>query len=56
MNIENLFKEITPLFPDTTYQIGGDEIEGKHWNESKPIQDFKRHHNLKTNNYDSNRI
>jgi len=47
--LENLFKEITPLFPDTYFHIGGDENEGKHWNESKTIQDFKKHHNLKTN-------
>ncbi|WP_405605686.1 beta-N-acetylhexosaminidase [Polaribacter sp. Asnod1-A03] len=47
--LENLFTEIAPLFPDKYFHIGGDENEGKHWDESKEIQDFKKQHNLKTN-------
>ncbi|WP_452597454.1 beta-N-acetylhexosaminidase, partial [Pontimicrobium sp. MEBiC01747] len=31
--LENLFTEITPLFPDEYFHIGGDENEGKHWDE-----------------------
>lgn len=47
--LENLFTEITPLFPDHYFHIGGDENEGKHWDENKQIQAFKKEHNLKTN-------
>ncbi|WP_136480335.1 beta-N-acetylhexosaminidase [Cognatitamlana onchidii] len=47
--LENLFTEITPLFPDDYFHIGGDENEGKHWTENKAIEQFKTEHNLKTN-------
>ncbi|MGC1630986.1 MAG: family 20 glycosylhydrolase [Gelidibacter sp.] len=47
--LENLFTEIVPLFPDAYFHIGGDENEGKHWNENKDIQKFKKKNNLKTN-------
>jgi hexosaminidase len=45
----NLFTEITTLFPDVYFHIGGDENEGKHWDESLEIQKFKKEHKLKTN-------
>ncbi len=47
--LETLFREIAPLFPDEYFHIGGDENEGKHWNENVEIQAFKKKHNLKTN-------
>ena len=47
--LENLFTEIAPLFPDAFFHIGGDENEGKHWNENKDIQKFKKKQGLKTN-------
>ena len=47
--LENLFTEITPLFPDEYFHIGGDENEGKHWDENKNIQKFKKEHNLQSN-------
>ncbi|MEO8773258.1 MAG: family 20 glycosylhydrolase [Gelidibacter sp.] len=47
--LENLFTEIVPLFPDSYFHIGGDENEGKHWDENKDIQKFKKKHGLKTN-------
>ena len=47
--LENLFTEIAPLFPDKYFHIGGDENEGKHWDESDRIQAFKDKNNLKTN-------
>ncbi|WP_345191129.1 beta-N-acetylhexosaminidase [Algibacter agarivorans] len=47
--LENLFKEITPLFPDTYFHIGGDENEGKHWDENIDIQKFKNQNSLQTN-------
>lgn len=47
--LENLFAELVPLFPDEYFHIGGDENEGKHWNENEDIQRFKKKNNLKTN-------
>lgn len=47
--LETLFREIAPLFPDEYFHIGGDENEGKHWNENVEIKAFKRKHKLKTN-------
>ncbi|AMC11636.1 hypothetical protein Lupro_10320 [Lutibacter profundi] len=44
-----LFGEIANLFPDKYIHIGGDENEGKHWNENENIQKFKKSHNLETN-------
>ncbi|BAO75503.1 beta-hexosaminidase [Winogradskyella sp. PG-2] len=47
--LETLFREIAPLFPYEYFHIGGDENEGKHWDESEEIQEFKKKHNLETN-------
>lgn len=47
--LETLFREIVPLFPDEYFHIGGDENEGKHWDENIEIQAFKKKHNLQTN-------
>ena len=47
--LETLFREIAPLFPDEYFHIGGDENEGKHWDENIEIQAFKKKHHLKTN-------
>ena len=47
--LDNLFAEITPLFPDEYFHIGGDENEGKHWTQNSKIQKFKEKHSLKTN-------
>lgn len=44
-----LFSEMAPLFPDAYFHIGGDENEGKHWDENTAIQAFKKQQNLKTN-------
>lgn len=45
----DLFGEIASLFPDKYFHIGGDENEGKHWDESTHIQAFKKKHNLQSN-------
>jgi len=47
--LNTLFTEIAPLFPDAYFHIGGDENEGKHWDENQAIQSFKKEHQLKTN-------
>lgn len=47
--LNTLFKEMADLFPDAYFHIGGDENEGKQWNENKDIQKFMKKNNLKDN-------
>jgi hexosaminidase len=47
--LADLFGEMSLLFPDKYFHIGGDENEGKHWNENENIQAFKKEHQLDTN-------
>jgi len=41
--------EMTALFPDPYWHIGGDEVEGKQWEENASISAFKSAHGMKTN-------
>ncbi|RXP57909.1 beta-N-acetylhexosaminidase [Lutibacter sp. HS1-25] len=45
----DLFGEMATLFPDQYVHIGGDENEGKHWDENEEIQAFMKQHGLETN-------
>jgi len=47
--LEDVFTEMAALFPDSYFHIGGDENEGKHWDENKKIEAFKKEHGFKTN-------
>lgn len=47
--INALFTEVSQLFPDKYFHIGGDENKGKHWDENIEIQNFKKKNGLKTN-------
>ncbi len=47
--LDKFFKEMAKLFPDSYFHIGGDEVNGKHWNKSKKIQKFIKKHKLKNN-------
>src|ERR1035437_3168253 len=38
--------EMTQLFPDPYFHIGGDEVSGKQWSQSSAIQAFAKEHNL----------
>lgn len=40
--LRSFFAEMAELFPDAFLHIGGDENNGKHWNASARIQQFKR--------------
>jgi hexosaminidase len=44
-----LIGEMTALFPDLYFHIGGDECNGKEWDRNPEIQEFKRKHDLKDN-------
>ncbi|MBI9040767.1 family 20 glycosylhydrolase [Lutibacter sp.] len=45
----DLFGEMAALFPDQYFHIGGDENEGKHWDENLKIQEFKKKHAIDSN-------
>lgn len=47
--MDTLFKEAAPLFQDNYFHIGGDENEGKHWDENAEIQQFMKENDLKDN-------
>jgi hexosaminidase len=44
-----LIGEMTGLFPDLYFHIGGDECNGKEWDANPAVQEFKRKHDLKDN-------
>jgi hexosaminidase len=44
--LDAFLQEMTALFPDPYFHIGGDEVEGSQWKESAAIQKFARDHNL----------
>ncbi|MGD8540045.1 MAG: family 20 glycosylhydrolase, partial [Candidatus Aminicenantes bacterium] len=41
--------EMAQLFPDDYFHIGGDEVNGKHWNANPNISAFKKKHGMKDN-------
>src|SRR5882762_2360049 len=41
--------EMTRLFPDQFFHIGGDEVNGKEWDANSKIQAFKKSHKIKDN-------
>ena len=47
--LEIFFKEMTELFPDQYWHLGGDENNGKQWNANPKIQEFMKANNLKDN-------
>ena len=48
--LDLFFKEVTELFPDPYFHIGGDEVEGSQWAMSGAIQSFITEHQLKGKN------
>ena len=47
--LDALFGEMAALFPDQYFHIGGDEVNGKQWDDNPAIQKFKKSHNIKDN-------
>jgi hexosaminidase len=41
--------EMAHIFPDQFFHIGGDEVNGKQWDQNPKIQEFMRAHGLKNN-------
>ena len=44
--LESFLGEMTGLFPDQYFHIGGDEVNGHEWDANSSIRDFMREHNL----------
>ncbi len=47
--LDELVGEMTKLFPDHYFHIGGDEVNGKQWDGNPKIQEYKKTHGLKGN-------
>ncbi|TYZ08696.1 family 20 glycosylhydrolase [Hymenobacter lutimineralis] len=44
--LDTLFGEMTPLFPDPYFHIGGDENDGRQWRRNPTIVQFMRDHSM----------
>ncbi len=47
--LDSFIAEMTALFPDQYFHIGGDEVNGKQWDANPRVQEFLRAQGLKTN-------
>jgi hexosaminidase len=47
--LDELIAEMSKLFPDHYFHIGGDEVNGKQWDANPKIQEFKKSRNLASN-------
>ena len=47
--LDDFIAEMAKLFPDQYFHIGGDEVNGKEWDANPKIQEYKKAHNLKSN-------
>lgn len=47
--LEGFIAEMTQLFPDPYWHIGGDEVMGKQWDQNPRIVRYKRTHGLRDN-------
>lgn len=47
--LDRFLGEMTALFPDAYFHIGGDECNGKQWSGNTRIQEWMKQHNLKDN-------
>jgi len=46
--LDKFIGEMARLFPDAYFHVGGDEVNGKQWDENKNIQVFKQKQGIKT--------
>jgi hexosaminidase len=47
--LDEFIAEMTKLFPDRFFHIGGDEVNGREWDANPKIQAFMKAHQLKNN-------
>src|ERR1700677_250162 len=46
--LDEFIGEMTKVFPDHFFHIGGDEVNGKQWDANPKVQEFMRAHKLKS--------
>lgn len=46
--LDTFVGEMAKLFPDPYFHIGGDEVNGKEWDNNPKVQEFMKSHNIKT--------
>ncbi|MFQ5741510.1 MAG: beta-N-acetylhexosaminidase, partial [Acidobacteriota bacterium] len=47
--LDGLIGEMAALFPDSYFHVGGDEVNGRQWDSSSAIADYKQRQKLKDN-------
>jgi hexosaminidase len=47
--LDKFIGEMSALFPDQFFHIGGDEVDGKQWDSNPKIQAFMHEHQMKSN-------
>ena len=47
--LDKFVDEMAKVFPDAYFHIGGDEVDGKHWDTNPKIQAFIHSHSMKNN-------
>ena len=47
--LDKFIGEMAKLFPDAYFHIGGDEVNGRHWDKNPKIQSFIHAHGMKNN-------
>jgi hexosaminidase len=47
--LNDFIGEMTKLFPDQYFHIGGDEVNGKEWDANAKVQEFMKSHGIKGN-------
>ncbi len=47
--LDGFIEEMTQIFPDPFFHIGGDEVNGKQWDSSAAVAKFKHNNSLKDN-------
>ena len=47
--LESVFGEMAALFPDQYFHIGGDEVNGKYWDQNERIQRWMGRHQIRDN-------
>src|SRR5258708_36858142 len=47
--LDKVLSEMASLFPDPYFHIGGDEVDGRYWDNNEELQEWMRAHDIKDN-------
>ena len=47
--LDKVLGEMASLFPDPYFHIGGDEVDGRYWDNNEKLQEWMRAHDIKDN-------